>query len=90
MSDKITHTSLMNALFEHIDDNTGRLNPPELDKQWSKFADKWIDPVYPKAQYDNYDQVNRELWELLQAYKRNAFTVGFEAAAALLQNGGAA
>lgn len=73
---------LLRVIFDHIDDETVDLDTPELVEMWREYEDKWIKPVYSK---EEYLQEEPELEELLFAYKKNAFKVGFDAALTLMQ-----
>lgn len=89
MTDEITRERLINAIFEEIDNETAQLDPPELEKQQDKYREHWINSVYSgKEHFEERENSDHELWQLIQNYKKNAFEVGFYAGMALMQKGG--
>ena len=88
MNDNITREALLHTIFEEIDDNTGKLDTPELKKQQDEYTNKWIDTAFSgKERFAERDNATAELWQLIQNYKKAAFAVGFDAALALMQKG---
>ena len=92
MESTLTRSELLSVLFNEIDDenNTRALNPPEIESKWTDFTDKWIDTAYPsKSHFEEQDKAHYDLWQMIQAYKKNAFVVGFNTALELMQKGAA-